>query len=118
MEAKEIRIGNLVECFQKVNEIVSIDSEDKIVKLKEGTLVHCDDISPIKLTEEWLLKFGFKKNKTGFYSKGRLEFHTKYGWKILENWVKDWFGVSEIIYVHQLQNLYFALTGTELTFKI
>ena len=31
--------------------------------------------------------------------------------------VEEFTQTPEIIYVHQLQNLYFALTGEELTFK-
>jgi len=44
-----------------------------------------------------------------------MSYHAKYGWKILEKWVSGWLGVQEIKYVHQLQNLYFALSGEELT---
>lgn len=81
--------------------------------------------SPINLTEEWLLKFGFKKART---------FDELNRWFIGINPVtKDWLfdlvwldnatypfyknGHHQIQYVHQLQNLFFALTGTELEFK-
>lgn len=79
------------------------------------------DLSPIPLTPEILEKAGFKYleyrnkfQKTGFDF--QLEEQTDvddlrllYG---CEN-----FGVR-IHFVHQLQNLYFALTGTELTIRL
>ena len=77
-------------------------------------------INPIPLTEQWLLDFGFKV-KRGFYDKGKLSI-------LLAN-LKDYhpngrvYYVSLAImesqpkYVHQLQNLYFALTQDELILK-
>ena len=78
---------------------------------KGFNLVH----SPIPLTEEWLLKFGFvpEKMEDGFLSyrlkfvdisMPYFEFTYDYGTESFE-----------VKYVHQLQNLFFALTGTELT---
>lgn len=74
-------------------------------------------IEPIELTEEWLIKFGFKKSGIG-YGKGLLNIYMKNAvitypngrvfynsWAIMEYQIK---------YVHQLQNLYFALTCEEL----
>lgn len=83
-----------------------------------------DHIKPIPLTEEWLLKFGFDKFKSKNYG-------IKCGscWMYLDNpkemgdwqdcycWTFDKFKFIELKYVHQLQNLYFALTENELTIK-
>lgn len=68
----------------------------------------------VLLTEEWLLKFGFK----GFG--GRLELNTgfyEFVWKgelylVVEG---QWLHIN-CNNVHQLQNIYFALAGQELTF--
>lgn len=66
----------------------------------------------IKLTEDWLLNFGFAWNESwGCYMKngylvekiGDLLLDRKYG--------------KVINYVHQLQNLYFLLTDKELVFN-
>jgi hypothetical protein len=71
-------------------------------------------IQPIPLTEEWLKKFGFEYD-TVIWHKDRImlasanrEFSTWYGSFI--------YGKIDIFVktVHQLQNLYFALTGEEL----
>lgn len=71
--------------------------------------------APIPLTEEWLVKFGFDKIEWAdneYYRNG-------YTVKIEEGYTSVWFQTSEIEikYVHQLQNLIFALTGQELELK-
>jgi hypothetical protein len=82
-----------------------------------------DDSNPIPLTEEWLLRFGFFQSYHKSYSLGKEQ--------IFNVWSKGTFTYNQIQaawwynglleiqpeYVHQLQNLYFALTGTELIDK-
>lgn len=113
MKAQELRLGNTISRMHDINdsviEIVDMFTIDWINRNPNN-----ETYQPIPLTEDWLLKFGFEKSETGFYTKGRFTYHPEYSWKILENWIKDWVGVTPIIYVHQLQNLYYALTGTEL----
>jgi hypothetical protein len=70
---------------------------------------------PIPLTEEWLRKFGFAK-----YDLSKNEFvrnSFRVCLSVRDEFVfADWdFAYVVIQYVHQLQNLYFALTQTELT---
>lgn len=70
-------------------------------------------INPIPLTDEWLLNFGFDKNDHyACYSK-----IVKSGEFVLdENFVLCDIQLNvKLEYVHQLQNLYFSLTGEELT---
>ena len=75
---------------------------------------------PIPLTEEWLLKFGFKTGVIAGqrYMKDELyEVEDGYIYVIDSNESKigEWdYTEVEIKYVHQLQNLYFALCGEEL----
>lgn len=82
------------------------------------------DISPIPLTEEWILRAGFKKED---YSE-EFSFPGMNGVYLGHN---DFNEKSPVIgdydacvsfkipkYVHQLQNLYFCLTGEELVFKL
>ena len=82
---------------------------------------------PIPLTEEWLEKFGLLKggNKYGntFHVMNDDGFSAKY---TIEHWTDEeagihkgkfhWVGIggAPLEYVHQFQNLYFALTGQEL----
>lgn len=81
-----------------------------------------DDYDPIPLTEKWLGSFGFEKdNET--YSWGILVPLEKCDFMFqIEVFANDpsFYYLSkchEIKYVHQLQNLYFALTGKELEIK-
>lgn len=120
MNPKSIRIGNLLLYNGFIVEVVEVKRQHFRVSFPNGEnknemMSEHDNFKGIEITEEWLLKLGFEKLKNNFYSKGRLTYHKKYGWKILENWVKDWVGVTAINHVHQLQNIYSALTGEELT---
>ena len=106
MKASELRIGNLV-----------YDNLGGTLKIKgislESDLSH---IKPIPLTEEWLLKFGFEfDEEDDAYQKGKYKvlvsdegclFFIDVGYYFEE--------IAEFNYVHQLQNLYFALTNEEL----
>jgi hypothetical protein len=109
MKQNELRIGNYVYF------------EDELLKFDFEMGWNFDYIKPIPLTEEWLLKFGFEyvesynnyKIKTGDY------------WNSLKFYEGEWcynnddsdagcYFLTTIKYVHQLQNLYFALTNEEL----
>lgn len=77
-----------------------------------------DDIEPIPITEEWLLKLGFEKDgynvdKTFYFEKDVIRINNYEGY-FLDN-PNEIVGKRLFIkYVHQLQNLYFALTQNEL----
>ena len=124
MNANELRIGNLTYMKSK-NKIYMVDCGSDIDK--------SDDLEPIPLTKEWLLKFGFEKNRDSFskniglfskeerlsFSGGDLyitdsEKSNTIPTDIIMLWDKD---VMKNFYVHQLQNLYYALTGEELILK-
>jgi hypothetical protein len=110
MKASELRIGNLVK-YKHLSESSSISAFD-ISQISDDN----SNVEPIRLTEEWLLKFGFKKDlendlylestSTSFFvwQNKRVE--------LLDN--KNNICISHCKYVHQLQNLYLALTGEEL----
>ena len=85
---------------------------------------------PIPLTEEWLLKFGFvniDKGNNDFITYTDSE-HNYYlqndvrkkdgKYLILDNSFDDLraFSMIDIEYVHQLQNIYYCLTGEELNY--
>ena len=132
MEINQLRIGNWV----KPKYSSGIESNEGTVFCINGYLVSVSTnknlydihlIDPIKLTDEWFLKFGFDLIDDQYYSK-----HTQCGIGGLGITKKDYRplvlvvderqydGVyrqvigKQIEYVHELQNLYFALTGEEL----
>ena len=109
METKELRIGNLVysDRFKKsvkVNEV----SENYVI-INDGFYAeNLYLVESIPLTEEWLLKFD-ENNKDFMVDKvGFVIFKNSYAYQFIRDDYK---------YVHQLQNLYYALTGEELTIK-
>ena len=125
IKANELRIGNFVTAIRCDNSQII----DQVKQLHESYVVTKFDwgkVEPIPLTEEWLTKLGFKQTEKIaqkiIRSVGRLgvlnvekskPFEIK-----LSYWVDDdGILISKIKYVHQLQNLYFALTGEELEIK-
>lgn len=117
MKARELRIGNYVNSkgrFDIVTRLEYVVFED--VAMCWGQYYEQIIPEPIPLTEEWLLKFGFKKPAHIWCGD---KFHlTNYDrdhslWCVAMN--KNNAIIANIRYLHQLQNLYFALTGEELT---
>jgi hypothetical protein len=112
MEASELRIGNYVFGLNPENHSKKeVDTIATIYKYGWVTLGGKEGIEPIPLTDDWLRKFGFKKVAENDFILGKFSLYYVLYY--------DGYRVSEIIpkYVHQLQNLYFALTGEELTLK-
>ncbi len=109
MEATELRIGNYI-YYGFENRVWQV-SPISISGIENNTVKS----EPIPLTEEWLVNFGF--TKTGHYYWDVLYFElTELGNGKYINSVNghEYDHGIEIQYVHQLQNLYFALTGEEL----
>jgi hypothetical protein len=125
MKVNELRIGNIYHGDVMTEENPQVITGGDIVELETDPLD--DYYKPIPLTEEWLLKFGFEK-AAEFYTKSMVNAPD-----IIISYVNSINGYQkgyvlcdpdgcEISYhgmrhVHQLQNLYFALTGEELTIK-
>jgi hypothetical protein len=115
MDAKELRIGNYVDID---NTIQTIDMNIMFDFDEGGWYIddlHLTKVKPIPLTEEWLLKFGYEKPAIvwigdkfylGTYDRDKTLWHCALR--------KNNGCLCDIRYVHQLQNLYFALTNEEL----
>jgi hypothetical protein len=109
MKATELRIGNYyIGCSRQEIEVVN----GKTIEQFESGVLPC--MKPIPLTEEWLVKFGFKNiyGRTYYYKKLKFDINTL-------GKIRFYYS-GKIVYlehVHQLQNLYFALMGEELTIK-
>jgi len=131
MKANELRIGNLVYPNDDNGTPYPVTEirENTICCTNKGdeeynwcmpeVVIGLGDIQPIELTEEWLFRFGFKKRKVaGFWFDYRLEY------VVIDCMDGSEFDIyfsslhqTKLEYVHQLQNLYFALTGEELEIK-
>jgi hypothetical protein len=124
MKSNELRIGNIVlDDYSGTIKVVNINSEYNCIDYKKPNFkavgrMEIQYIKPIPLTEEWLLKFGFEIKKGG-WSAATHKINTELTinnahkvWRFTPIWCLDY---ASIQYVHQLQNLYFALTNQELT---
>ena len=128
MEANDLRVGNLI-LDHEADPTVKIHWEVEEV-LKDGVRFRdgsCwtayEAVEPIPLTEEWLVKFGFDEitNVDNCDFKEYRMFN-KHSFAIqfpCGNEAHCYAGNYPIAikHVHQLQNLYHALTGEELTIK-
>ena len=126
MKANELRIGNWVEWANEFKKVVAIDSQCSTIQVDNLVLIDYDEkkFKPIPLTEEWLIKFGFG-TELGFpneyFNNVALEqvvivYDLTHSLFNLETDSGDVININ-IQHVHQLQNIYFALTNEELTIK-
>lgn len=81
-----------------------------------------DYYNPIPLTEEWLLKFGFEAEDNGsgtiaVFTNQIAIYHNGVGCFSYNASFYEHDNLIDVNSVHQLQNLYFALTNQELTLK-
>jgi hypothetical protein len=125
MTANELRIGNWIYNSKggpsKINEIKRHPSGERdfahIVTFQGlGSFGgYVEDFRPIPLTPEILEKCGWEEYAIGYY---RLdEFYIYYDNSGLNVYRFRDYPVT-VKYLHQLQNLYFALTGTELNITL
>ncbi len=132
MKAEEVKYKNLVEYDGRIFEIHMIAEEFPALNTDEFGIgvVDWNNIKPIPLTEEWLIRFGFNtwkgwlcldafspghpsqrfdlywSKEDGFNCKSRYQGDVELGYKM-----------RHIEHVHELQNLFYSLTGEQLTLK-
>jgi hypothetical protein len=121
MKVSELRIGNLLRDKVTKTElrVIKLTEQDIVTHVIDRSMFPLQDgwgIEPIPLTEERLLKFGFTDEEDYL----ELEIHESlsiiyvgYLALMLDGVIIQINDVNSDK-VHQLQNLYFALTGEEL----
>ncbi|WP_347216678.1 hypothetical protein [Chryseobacterium sp.] len=133
MDSKEYRIGNLLrdKVSKTILEVIKLTKDDVVTyvidrskfPLKKGW-----GLEPIPLNEEWLLKFDFDKitndEEEIFYQKGYVRIS-------IDEYEDGWFNfrkrtpsqlwkdnlVTQIKFVHELQNLYLLIEKEELNIR-
>ena len=119
IQANELRIGNYI------SDIWSPNGFFKVTQLKKFSAVYgkdftalYDNLNPIPLTEEILLKAGFEKDiESLFYRNSFIIAKTKTRWAFYHNGLTGG-ELARIDYIHELQNLIFALTGEEIKIEL
>jgi hypothetical protein len=116
MKNTELRIGNLVEIYGKVETVVDVMCDSVNTLNIEGA--HYGLVNPVPLTEDWLLRLGFEKKQPNctWYRKNRVTINVFNDVAFRLNTNCNYV-YKPFKHVHQLQNLYFSLTGEELTTK-
>ena len=126
LQSKDLRIGNWITAHDNDGEIDFITNKE-IVGVKGKHLTELKKVKPIPLTEEWLLKFGFEYKVEEL---GTKFYELQIGISFISLSIEGHFNINSgesywymdrdfktPKYVHELQNLYFALTGEELKLK-
>jgi hypothetical protein len=123
MKALELRIGNYIQVPFGDEEpwVRSVDTIYYYSIMTENGR-HCFEhqFDFVPLTKEWLVKFGFEKIEEDEFEieilSNRISVNISH-WTYQIGYSIYWTNEIEIQHVHQLQNLYFALTGQELEIK-
>jgi hypothetical protein len=122
MKASELGIGNLLQPKKEYHN--QFHGAGNVTSIEESKFVILDHypgkwFEPIPLTEEWLLKFGFEHEDD--YLELQINEHLSIIYvgylALMIDGVIIQVNNTNSDKVHQLQNLYFALTGEELTLK-
>lgn len=113
MRPQELRIGNIV--FWKGKNPVVLDESD--FGQLHHDLNYFDVANPIPITKEWLLKFEFSKKGSYWFPKNCWHRYFFHGYVLNLEPEGCIVPHAQVYFVHQLQNLYFALTGKELVIK-
>jgi hypothetical protein len=107
MEVSELRVGIFV-----------LSKRGEVFFLTQGRLAHylanphlLERLSPIPITEEWLKRMGFVKDDVVYVLSKRetLIYDPEDSMVAIGNWFERSF-----FNVHEIQNLYHAITGKEL----
>lgn len=115
----QLRIGNVFKEKYSGQTIKVIELTEKNVTF-DGIFTNDWQAESIQLTEEWIVKLGLEKSRNIYLPQGEID--------ICVNAKIVYIGGCDLPldnqyfelrceYVHELQNLYFALTGQELTLK-
>jgi hypothetical protein len=131
IQANELRLNNIVQVNGILGIVEWIQKDSISVRyfeiqsnLSNGIITHESKLTPIPITEEILVKCGFEwedikthtdKTTRGLYKGILMMLPTNNEW-----WYAAPFGyplhIERTMYLHQLQNLYYAFTGEELVY--
>lgn len=125
MKAEELRIGNWIadrglkewqidhwETINKVSGKANTVMCGGVIMETHPPTEYVDYLKPIKLTEDWLLRFGFKEVKP---RSGVQKSFIKNGIRINLSNSGNFYFKELPVKVHTLQNIFYFNTGNELT---
>lgn len=125
IQKTELRVGNSV--TTEYGAILTVETleptEAWVATNEDANFASYEELEPIPLTEEWLSKHGFyscgddlntwRLKSTAFSGYlFEVELNEPHYFKVCDLLVNHY---QKIQFVHQVQNLHFYITGTELT---
>lgn len=122
ISSNELRIGSVTKQGRVIEiktQAVRVTYQAKI-DMRRTSVVLFEDLNPIPLTEEILLKCGFEKVRFEKYAHKKLNKLRAYP-HITNDfgvYIMGAYTLPHIKYLHQLQSLYFAITGEELNIQL
>jgi hypothetical protein len=127
MNAKELRLGNLVVYNGSVFRVTGITRNRITADRGKGDVeFSISELVPLRITEYWMLKAGFER--VGNFKNWKIEYNflneTKQltiegdkGFNASIEYRDKFAMISLLSNIHQLQNLYSDLSGQELQFS-
>ena len=124
MESKQFRIGNYLQDREgNLCQVIELGRDSVYAPVIGKAITKLPNL-PIKITEEWLLKFGFTHIHDDLYKLEIVSSDATFIFVNLNHYSKD-IGISinnqrmylSKKYVHELQNLYHSFCGEELKLK-
>jgi len=101
----------------RVGNLVYDNKSQSNITITESNIMDIKNFEPIPITSEWLEEIGFQKrlqNKTSYPIRNTNKVEFKLDSSDNYNWESSVNNFPKVKYIHQLQNIYFTLTGTEL----
>ncbi len=122
INARELRIGNLI--YENTIDLENGNMVDVIITVEPNSISQCyqrtNSFKPIELTEDILIKCGFIRDGISDDEIWQKWYDVSC-FKIIKGttdyYIIPCYPTCRIKYLHQLQNLYYALTGKELEIK-
>jgi hypothetical protein len=111
----DLKRGNLIEYIGKA---YVVDGLNKSSVFIGEMIIDSNVINPIPITSEWLEKLGFIKEGNNVWLNSPLKIGINAGGSV--SWVYYFdrhLSLTQLKHVDQLQNLFFVLTGEELTIQ-
>jgi hypothetical protein len=128
MKTNELKIGNYIIYNNDEIGVLSgvqdflINNGKVAINQRIDIFYNIETIKPIELNKEWFNKLGMTYYSLPTKSNRSVGYYTlKYGNRFKINSSDGNYSFinfrKEVKYVHELQNLYFAITGEELTYE-
>lgn len=123
LKINELRLGSIIDFDGMKSVVKEIDNQGVVVFIKETDETEWIDLfqfTPISLTEEILLKFGFEQKDHLFrlhlVNSIYIEFNSECGLWYFDIYMNT--SRIELQYLHELQNIYSSITFKELEINL